>query len=138
MPTDRSRALSPWLLTPIVVLLVVGAVWLWSGPREDVPLPGKDATPEQVVEAYTGAINARDFETSNVIYPDSQNDRFSGPFSIDLKRIERVEGNQITDAWVYFTADFSGGDGSLLDGYWGYVLERGDDGHWIIVDQGVI
>lgn len=47
-----------------------------------------------------------------------------------------VEGDR---THVVFNADFSGGDVSISDGrqWWGYVLERGGDGRWYIVDAAV-
>ncbi len=66
-----------------VVLAVVlcVAVLIWSAPRAQVPVPGPQATPEQVVRAYVAAVNARDFTTANAIdaRPDSDLGQFSRP-----------------------------------------------------------
>lgn len=117
--------------------LVVGAV-AWSAPREDVAVPGPEATPEQVVRSYIDAVNARAFETANAIdaRPGGDLGRFSRPMRTHEVEIVRTvtEG---TTAHVLFTADFEGGDGTVEDGLWGYYLERGDDGLWHITDAGV-
>lgn len=85
LETPRRPALRVWLAPVAALGMLVGAAFLWSAPREDVSLPGPDATPEQV-----------------------------------------------------FTADFDGGDGTVEDGWWGYVLQRGNDGLWHITDAGVV
>jgi hypothetical protein len=118
--------------------LLAGGVLLWSAPREDVPVPGPDASPDQVVVAYIDAVNARDFDTANAIDARAGLDlgRFSRPMTTELVRIEEtsVAGSR---AYVSFTADFDGGDGTVEDGEWGYSLERGSDGLWHITDAGV-
>lgn len=131
-----------WLLAipTVVVLLLIGGYFVLA-PHKDIPMPGKRATPAQVVEAYIYALNARDYETSNAIFPTAAHaprNLLSRWEHIDLKRIENVEGDQKRHAWVHFTADFSGGDGTLQDGLWGYVLQRDPNGYWRITDQGVV
>ncbi|MDF9718062.1 hypothetical protein INN71_13430 [Nocardioides sp. ChNu-153] len=116
--------------------VAAGAVWVVTSPRGDVPLPGPDATPEEVVVAYAEAISARDFATANAISPSDDHDRFSWPGSIDIEQLRETRGTP-TRPWVFFDADFSG-DATMQDGLWGYVLERGEDGRWQIVDAGVI
>lgn len=141
----RRRPTRRWRLVGVVailtLLLLVGG-YLLLAPHDDVPMPGRNATPEQVVEAYIDAVNARDFETSNAIFPSgAQAPRglFSGYERIELVSIDRVDGDKQDDAWVHFTAEFKGGDGSLHDvEKWGYVLARNDEGYWRIVGQGVI
>ncbi|MFW6773560.1 hypothetical protein ACOACO_04700 [Nocardioides sp. CPCC 205120] len=120
----------------LAVALSAGIVWIVTSPLDDVPLPGPDATPEEVVAAYAEAISARDFATSNAIAPHDDHDRFSRAGGIDIQEFHETVGTP-TRPWVFFSADFSGGDGTLEDGVWGYFLERGDDGRWQIVDAGV-
>lgn len=116
----------------------VVAALAWSAPREDVPLPGRGATPEQVVLAYIDAVNARDFDTADAIdaRPGEELGRFSRPVRAhDVVVLDTVVSG--TDVHVTFDADFVGGDGTVEDGVWGYHLERGGDGSWQIVDEGV-
>jgi hypothetical protein len=116
------------------------AVWSWSAPRTHVPVPGPNATPEQVVRAYVSAINARDFATANAIDSREHSDlgRFSRPGRMEgMDSVSMgVEGQR---THVVFKANISGGDASMSDGHqwWGYVLERGADGRWFVVDAGV-
>ena len=137
-PTTRRRR--AWLAPVAVVGSLVGAAFIWSAPREDVAVPGPDATPEQVVTAYIDAVNARDFDTANAIdaRPGSDLGRFSRPVRTDHVRMRRTLGGS-TSAQVLFTADFHGGDGTLEgdDNLWGYFLDRGSDGLWHITDAGV-
>lgn len=131
------------LAVPIVFILalIVGGYFVLA-PRDHIPLPSETATPEQVVEAYIDAINARDYKTSNAMFPGAAGaprGLFSGYEHIDLKSIDRVDGDKIDHAWVHFTAEFSGGDGSLNDTtVWGYILDRASDGRWVITSQGVV
>lgn len=107
-------------------------------PRAHVALPSPEATPEEVVAAYTAAVNARDFDTANAIDGRSRSDlgRFDRSRRIDIV-------GPMTTGWdpngmrVEFEADFEGWDYSLQDGWWSYFLERGEDGRWQIVDEGV-
>jgi hypothetical protein len=136
----RRRASRPAGLAAFAVAagLVVGA-FVWSAPRDDVPVPGPEATPEQVVRAYIDAVNARDFDTANAIdaRPGEDLGRFSRPMQTHEVEMGEtaIEGAK---AHVLFTSDFDGGDGTVEDGLWGYVLERGDDGLWHIIDAGVV
>ena len=138
--TRRRRPRRAWLAAVAVVGVLVGAALVWSAPREDVAVPGPDATPEQVVTAYLDAVNARDFDTANAIdaRPGSDLGRFSRPGRTDHVRMGRTLGGA-TSAQVVFTADFRGGDGTLEgdDTVWGYLLDRGSDGRWHITDAGV-
>lgn len=136
--TRRRRRLPRWLVPLGVLGLIVGAASVWAAPREDVAVPGRDATPEQVVIAYIEAVNARDFDTANVIdaRPGSDLGRFSRPMRTRLVRMEETVTHGAV-AHVLFTADFDGGDGTISDGFWGYYLERGSDGSWHITDAGV-
>ena len=118
-----------------VIAILVAAAWVWSAPRSQVPVPGPDADPEQVVNAYIEALNERDFETVNAI--DSGRDpdlgRFSRPGGFERAGDMRLnfEGRR---AHVTFLAEYSGSEGR---DWWGYYLEKSDDGRWQIVDAGV-
>lgn len=137
--TGRRRSPRPaWLTAFAVAASLVLGVLVWSAPRDDVPMPGPEATPEQVVRAYIDAVNARDFDTANAI--DARNAKDLGRFSRPMQTYEVVIVKTVTDgtaAHVLFTADFDGGDGTVEDGLWGYVLELGTDGLWHITDAGV-
>lgn len=139
-PPDTRRSSGPALLViSALAAAVVAGVLAWSAPRDDVPVPGPDATPEEVVRAYIDAVNARDFDTANTIDARAGEDlaRLSRPMQahdVEMMGGTLIEGAQ---AHVLFTADFDGGDGSLEDGLWGYILDRGTDGLWHITDAGV-
>lgn len=125
---------------PVAVLaLIAVAGLLWSAPRDQVAVPGPNATPEQVVIAYIDAVNARDFDTANAVDARLRSDlgRFSRPMQTDLVRVDETV-TKGSKAHVLFTADFDGGDGTIDDGQWGYYLERGSDGLWHITDAGVV
>lgn len=133
-----SDARRRWLAgTLVAVALAVGLV-VWAAPREQVPVPGRDATPEQVVRAYIEAVNARDFDTADAIdaRTESHWGRFSRPMQTHaVRKVKSLhEGRAVH---VVFTADFDGGDGTVEDGPWGYYLQRGSDGRWHITDAGV-
>lgn len=123
----------------VVLALMIVAVLVWSAPRDQVAVPGPDATPEQVVIAYIDAVNARDFDTANAIdaRPRSDLGRLSRPMQTHHVRALHTVSNG-SEAHVLFTADFDGGDGTVEDGQWGYHLERGSDGLWHITDAGVV
>jgi hypothetical protein len=91
-----------------------------------------------VVIAYIEAVNARDFDTANAIdaRPRSDPGRFSRPMRTRLVRMEETVTHGAV-AYVLFTADVDGGDGTIGDGFWGYYLNRGSDGLWHITDAGV-
>ena len=136
--TRRRRPLRGWLAAVGVLGLLVGAAFVWTAPREDVAVPGRGASPKEVVIAYIDAVNARDFETANAIdaRPGSDLGRFSRPMRTHLVRMEETVTAGAA-AHVLFTADFVGGDGTIDDGLWGYYLDRGSDGRWHITDAGV-
>ena len=136
--TPRRRPLRAWLAAVGVLGLMVGAALVWAAPREDVAVPGRDATPEQVVIAYINAVNARDFDTANAIdaRPGSDLGRFSRSMEIHEVQMKKTLADGAA-THVLVTADFDGGDGTIDDGIWGYYLERGSDGRWHITDAGV-
>jgi hypothetical protein len=139
-PVRRQR--QRWLVVAAVVVGVAAialAVRWWAGPREHVPLPGPDATPEQVVTAYVDAVQARDFDTADAIdaRPGSDLGRFSRPLMIEnLAQLDAwLRGST---AYVTFTADFDNDGESFSDGQiWGFYLDRGTDGRWQITGAGV-
>jgi hypothetical protein len=134
----RARSWTVVLVAAAAVAVAVAGVFLWASPRDHVAVPGPDASPEQVVEAYIAAVNARDFDTANAIdaRPGSHLGRLSRPMETTDVTGMRTVADQ-GRAHVVFEADFDGGDGTVEDGWWGYVLERGDDGLWHITDAGV-
>lgn len=136
--TTRQRPLL-WLGVAAAVPMVAAGVLIWSVPREDVPDPGPEATAEDVVRAYVDAVNARDFDTANAIDARDGQDygRFSRPMLTHDFELVKTTGDD-TRAHVLFTASFEGGDGTIEDGPWGYVLERNDKGLWRIIDAGVV
>jgi hypothetical protein len=144
-PVDRPRTARRNLVVGTVVVValvavVAGVAW-WSAPKEQVAVPTADASPETVVRAYLDAVNARDFDTANEIdaRPDSDLGRFSRPVQItELSDVTTRDDTRGRVA-VVFTAEFDGTDASMEDGRhsWGYVLDRGPEGGWRIVDAGV-
>jgi hypothetical protein len=136
-PDTRRRALGPTLLAAfaVAVALVVGA-FVWSAPRDGVPVPGADATPEQVVLAYIHAVNARDFDAANAI--DARPGDL-GRFSRPMETHEVEMGETLTEgilAHVLLNADVDGGGRTVEDGLWSY-LQRRNDGLWQIINAGV-
>jgi hypothetical protein len=83
------------------VALLLGAVIVWSAPRDDVAVPGPDASPEQVVAAYIGAVNARDFDTANAIDARAGSDlgRFSRPMRTHQLKMDRTAFEGATALW---------------------------------------
>ncbi len=137
--TPEGHGLRRWVAAAVVIAGLVSAFVLWSVPRDQVAVPGPEATPEQVVAAYLAAVNVRDFDTANAIEgrPGQDLAWFSRPMQSRGVKIEKTvkEGSR----WhVLFQADFEGGDGTVQDGLWGYYLERDGDGQWQIVDAGVV
>lgn len=139
-PTSRvdRRRFGLGAVAVVLLALLAGLAW-WSAPRAQVPVPGAGASPETVVRAYIDAVNARDFDTANAIRPGDRLGRFSRPMQIsdltDVTTRDDVNGRVAVD----FMADIHATDGSMEEGrqWWGYLLERSDDGHWLIVDAGV-
>jgi hypothetical protein len=119
---------------------LVAAVFGWSAPRSDVPLPGPEAKADEVVLAYITALHERDFDTANAIDSRAGSDlgRFSRPMRMTDVSDVKVTGNAVK-AHVVFKADFARTDMSMSGGrqWWGYVLRRDDDHRWVIVDSGV-
>lgn len=145
------------LLAVLALVLVLAlAGWQWSRPKDDIALPGPDASPAQTVEAYVEALNARDFATANAILSDEHRQpwrRFSrSPRLEDLRIGDSIrqsagpeDGESRADAYeeavyVQVTYNLHGGDISMPDGPtdWSYVVARDNtDERWRIIDQGV-
>lgn len=132
-----SDARRRWLALALVVALVALGVLVWAAPRDQGALPGRDATPERVVRAYIKAVNERDFDTANAIDARTYSHlgRFSRPMQTHAARRFKTMPEGRT-AHVVFIADFEGPD-AVEDGPWGYLLQRGPNGRWHIVDAGV-
>lgn len=135
-------------LTLVVAVSVVAGLttgWLWARPSDQVSLPGPEATPAQVVEAYIAALNARDFDTSNALVDGGGLPTYSrldrAPTYDDLRIVEVVGGEGREEAYVRVTFVYDGnGDFSLADGPtdWGYVVRRATPYEaWRVVDAGV-
>lgn len=126
----------------IAMGMPLAIVGLWAVPKADIPAPGPNATPAQVVAAYVAAYNARDFDTSNAIdgRQRSDNGRFSRTGRWDDLDITRVDAMSQNRTWVRFTftphgiPGFESGDRQDF----GLILQRQADGLWHIVDAGVV
>lgn len=147
------------LAASVVVALLsaggVGAVWWWTSPRGDVPVPPTAASPEQVVRAYLAASNAHDVDTMNaLVAPERQGStsRFDPTWTMDDVRIspptpdtwigdENTTYSEVVHVDVQLHMikghDLNFPDDS--DTYWGYLLGRRSPADpWRIVDQGVL
>ena len=141
--TRPLRAL--FLLVTVSVVAGLTGGWLWARPHEQVALPGPEATPAEVVEAYVAALNARDFDTSNALVDGGGLPTYSrldrAPTYADLRIVEVIGGEGREEAHVRVTFVYDGnGDVSLDDGPtdWGYVLRRATPyEQWRVVDSGV-
>ncbi len=122
-----------------LVLAAVGvAVLLWAMPRHEVALPGPDAGPRDVAEAFVEAVAARDFDTARAI--DATGDEGYGRFSRPATFRDVSWGDTTEDgetARVVLEADLEGGDGGpVYGGSWTFSLERHADGRWRLVGVG--
>ena len=147
------------LLSVIVVLaLVLGAyVLVRLQPWAQVDVPPADASPQQVVLAYTQAESAHDLGTMHEISEDDalvpswidvllmRGPRFTD-ITVDEPRRHDTQGTRAED-WRQATfvpvemTVTKGSDGGFSDGrqHWGYVLVRNaDDEPWRIIDQGAV
>ena len=149
-----------WVLIPAVVLAVavVGVLGFdrWTvRQNRDIAIPPDDASPEEVVRTYLGAVDAHDCDTAADLwksqsaastwcddvaslakvkvgeaFPDDPASRTSGPDQEVVK----------VTVWFDLHRRPLDLDVSTDDGYrvWGYRLERDDPSDpWRIVDQGV-
>jgi len=138
-PPLRQRPWSTILLRVVVLAaLVMGSAYIWAGPRSQVPIPGPDATPVEVVNAYIAALDQRDFDTANAI---DNLDEDLGRFStrVTFTNVSEMHTTRERKAvHVTFLADIDG-DASIAGDHdwWGYYLKRGADGRWHIIDAGV-
>lgn len=144
----RTRTL---VLVNVVALLatVPASLWLWARPREHVALPPPGSSPDQVVQAYIEALNARDFATANTLVAGGALPTYGrfdrAPRYTDL-RIRYVSGpahgrgGEQYDVSVSFVYD-GNGDVSLDAGPndWAYVVERHSPaGPWHITAAGLM
>ncbi|TCJ00341.1 hypothetical protein [Aeromicrobium sp. IC_218] len=126
------------VLAGLVLGGVVVAVLVWAAPRHQVPLPGPDAGPREVAEAFVEAVAARDFDTARAI--DATGDEDYGRFSRPAIFRDVTWGETTDDgetATVSLEADLEGGDGGPVHGgSWTFSLERYADGRWRLVGVG--
>ena len=138
------------------LLLAVVAVLLPPRQTGEVPVPADDATPEQVVDAFTQALDAHDCATARSLATDGGRDQ-ADTWCDDVGALDEVQvGAAVAEdpAWSGLPADAEvvdvpvsfeltwrrfHDDGSMDEGSttWGYRLLRdGPDGAWRIIDQG--
>lgn len=139
--TDRSGTrlvLAALVPAGLVLAALVVAVLVWAAPRHEVALPGPDAGPRDVAEAFVEAVAARDFDTARAIDATGHEDygRFSRPATF-----RHVVWGETTDdgekASVSLQADLEGGGGGpVYGGSWTFTLERYADGRWRVVGVG--
>jgi hypothetical protein len=151
----RKRAVMIVAVTVVLVALLTYAAGVrLNVATRAVPVPGADASADQVVLAYVDAYDARDFSTLRAIYPSQVPSRFGvlGTFrdleiieshassALDLAGRERHRGRQYWTVRVTLTiTDLGGSDLAYSEGPngWNYWLERSDAQHrWRIVDHG--
>ena len=133
----------------LAVTVAVVASSLVGCSRERVPLPGADATPEEVVTAYIKAFNAGDCDSMAALSDpvnsvkgwcgriNASNVTFGEPFA-DVCCGPGQEHEQVIHLPVEFRT--RGGDSSMPDGdhVWGYILVRDRDGErWRVAAEGV-
>lgn len=147
-------------LVASVLLLVVAAIvaYLLLPPRQtgDVAVPGRHATPEQVVTAYLDAMNAHDCATVESLVTEGLRDRakswcdaVAGLTDVHVRDhfMERPSWSgrspweEVSNVPVTFDLNWRPfhGDASMDEGAttWGYVLVRDSaDSPWRIFDQG--
>lgn len=110
-------------------------------------MPPDDASPEQVVRAYTDAVHAGDCDTAAALV-DDRSESWCGATDItaltvtgttqERKSTVAGDGPLIQHVWVNLTP--RGGDVSLPDEemMWSYLLDRtGPNGAWRIYEQGM-
>ncbi len=135
--------------TRLAIAALAGALVLTVAAcaRAGVPVPPDDATPEQVVRAYTDAVHEGDCDTAAALV-DDRSQSWCGATDItalkvtgttqERKSTESGDGPMIQRVWVNLTP--RGGDVSPPDEemMWSYLLDRtGPNGAWRIYDQGM-
>lgn len=152
--------LRPAVLTGVAALLLVTAavcIYFWMPPRQtaSVPVPSRDASPEEVVEAYVRALDAHDCDTAYALV-DGDTDgaeawcrRVASLDGLEVSAAEDEEpawsGRDADEQVVRVVVEFDltyrplRSDGSMDQGRttWGYLLVRGSqDDPWRIFSQG--
>lgn len=143
----------------LALVTVAAAAFFLLSPRQtrDVAVPASDATPEQVVEVYTEALDSHDCETAEALMTDGAKDGAKS-WCADVARLTDVNihehfrerprwsghspGEEVANVPVTFNLKLRlfHNDGSMEEGAttWGYLLVRGSrDVPWRIFDQGV-
>jgi hypothetical protein len=155
--TWRRSLLGLAAATVLVVAGAVAAVILPPRQTGEVPMPARDARPEQVVAAFTEALDVHDCTTARALtaaggrdLADAWCDDVAGLADItvgpavaeDPSWSAQPAGTEVVNVPVSFelTWRWWHDDGSMSEGptTWGYRLVRADpQGAWRIVDQGV-
>lgn len=157
--TRRARRFIAFSVGALALVVVIAAAYLYLPPRQtaDVAMPAAGATPEQVVKAYTEALDAHDCEAALALTTDDKKDSAKSwceavasltDVEIGEHSVERPEwsghspGDQVAHVPVHLNLDWRPfhNDGSMDEGAttWGYLLMRSSpDGPWRIFDQGV-
>ena len=148
-----------WVVVGLALVAVVAAglgVVLALPPRQtaEVAVPGRAATPEEVVRAYLSALDAHDCDTATqVVARESRPATASmcgdvgGVRRADDRRASAGEpvsaglpaGTQVVEVPVTLDVDWRllHGAGERGPHAWGYVLARTSSGQpWRIVDEG--
>ena len=148
-----------WVVLALAVVAVVAAglgVVLALPPRQtaEVAVPGRTATPEQVVRAYLRALDAHDCDTATqVVARESRPGTASmcgdvaGVPRAEVRRASAEEpvtaglpaGTQVVEVPVTLDVEWRLLHGAGVRGphAWGYVLARtSSDQPWRIVDEG--
>ncbi|MGN0063663.1 MAG: DUF4829 domain-containing protein [Nocardioides sp.] len=148
------------LVGGLVLLLLAGAMglYVWLPPRQtgSVEVPADDASPEEVVRAYTEAITAHDCDTARVLSTDGFDDTATS-WCRTVSEIDQLDteapsselpewsghapDEQVVRVGVEFDLEWRPwrGDVSLPGGdtTWGYLLVRSSDtAPWRIFDHG--
>ena len=154
MWTGRRRVIALTVVA-IVLAAVAAAAFLFLPPPQtgQVAMPGAQATPEQVVQAYIGALNAYDCGTAAAIWTGQTSESWCNDVAhlrdvaIGGHRLEpasasgRSADEEVASVPVSFNLDWRPlhGDGSLQEGptSWGYLLVRDSlRGPWRIFAEG--
>ncbi|WP_191564537.1 hypothetical protein [Janibacter melonis] len=136
----RRRVLGPLCSLPLLALAACGG--------ERVAIPPDDATPEEVVRAYTDALAAQDCETAEEI-ASVMGDTWCGEVQVGAATVRpHVRGGGAGNPAQHYpevvTVPVSivveGGDASLPAGEtaWGYLLvRRSESDPWRVASEGV-
>jgi hypothetical protein len=154
---SRSRLLLIALIAGALMVAVVAMatyIQLTGRKARDVPVPAADASPADVVLAYTDALDAHDCDTVDALMtPGARGSSWCGDVDTlsDVRIGRRIRerprdaglpsGGQVVIVpvifglhWRPFHSDASLGEGTT---HWGYSLVRSSPGDpWRIFDQG--